>query len=131
MDPDFVEPLTTILRATGRFGHREHLTLAWTYLSDHTVDVSQGLMAAAVHHVAELHGVPERYHETVTRAWVVVVASHHRANPGSTFDDVVVRHPAMLDRHLLDRHYSPELLGSDEARDHWVLPDLRPLPTVV
>jgi hypothetical protein len=131
MDPDFLEPLTTILRATGRFGHRGHLTLAWTYLEDHTVDVSQGLMASAVHHVSELHGAPERYHETLTRAWVVVGASHHRADAGSTFDDVVARHPALLDPHLLHRHYSPALLGRHEARNHWVLPDLRPLPTVV
>jgi hypothetical protein len=33
-------------------------------------------VAAAVRHVAALHGMPDRYHETITRSWVHVVALH-------------------------------------------------------
>ena len=44
------------------------------------------------------------------------------------FDEFLDRFPPLLDRHLLDRHYSPALLASAAARESWVTPDLRPLP---
>ena len=54
--------------------------------------------------------MPERYHETMTRAWFELVA--HAAG-------------ALLDRRLLERYYSQAVLES--GRDRWVEPDLRPL----
>jgi hypothetical protein len=129
-DPDVLGPLTKILGTRGRFGHREHLELAWTYLGQSPVDVAGPQMAAAIGHVAEVHGTPERTHETITISWVLLVAVHRQKSSGANFDEFIAENPGLLDRRLLDGHYSPELLWSEEARRRWTSPDLRPLPRV-
>jgi hypothetical protein len=128
-DRDFLEPLTAILDARGGFGHREHLELAWTYLALSPLDAARRQMSAAVRHVAGMHGAPDRYHETITNSWVLLVETHRRHDTAATFDEFIGRHPGLLDRQLLSRHYSAAVLGSAKARAQWTSPDLRPLPT--
>ncbi len=90
--------------------------------------MAESAMAAAIRHVSLLHGQRDRYHETVTRAWCRLVAVHVAQSSARTFDDFIRENGGLFDRHLLDRHYSPGLLASDEARAAWASPDLRALP---
>jgi hypothetical protein len=46
-----------------------------------------------------------------------------------SFDEFVAGNPGLLDRHLLESHYSRALLGSPEVRTRWAEPDLRELPS--
>lgn len=124
------EALERILRIRGGFSHREHLELAWTYLDRYPFERACRAMAAAVRHVARLHGAADRYHETITRAWVLVVAVHRGGQPGGSFDEFIAANPRLLDRGLLSSHYSRERLMSPEARGAWTEPDLRPFPAV-
>ncbi len=52
--------LDGIVRARGGFGHREHLELAWSYLSRYDLDEAQPAMVAALRHIATAHGMPAR-----------------------------------------------------------------------
>jgi hypothetical protein len=61
---------------------------------------------------------------------VILVATHRSRDAAENFDQFIAKYPRLLDRHLLDHHYSRELLGSALARQHWTTPDLRPLPNV-
>lgn len=124
------EALEKILRIRGGFSHREHLELAWTYLDRYPFEPAYRAMAAAIRHMARLHGAPDRYHETITRAWLLVVAVHRGNQAGGSFDEFIAAHPRLLDRGLLSRHYSRERLMSQEARGAWAEPDLRPFPAV-
>jgi hypothetical protein len=120
-----------ILRAIlgrGDFGHYEHLELAWTYLGLYDVEMAHQVMSDAIRHVAELHGMPGRYHETMTRAWVHLVAVHRQDSDAHSFDAFIAENPGLLDKHLLDRHFSRNLIASDQARARWADPDLRQLP---
>ncbi|HWE08644.1 MAG TPA: hypothetical protein VG325_04790 [Solirubrobacteraceae bacterium] len=65
-----VELLNKIIRTRGGFGHREHLELAWTYLRLHPTEEAERVMVAAIRHIARRHGAEEKYHETITRAWL-------------------------------------------------------------
>ena len=114
----------------GQFGHREHLELAWSYLGRYDADEAREAMTAAIRHVAELHGAPDKYHETITRSWVQLVAVHRARTPAGSFDEFMSDpdNAGLLDRHLLDHHYSRELIASDAARTGWTEPDLRALP---
>lgn len=125
-----VDNLQTILAARGGFGHREHLELAWRCLAGGDVDSAHRAVAAGVRHVAAGHGMPDRYHETLTRAWVQVVALHRSIEPGESFDAFLEAHPRLLERDLMSGHYSRPLLWSEAARGRWVEPDLRPFPAV-
>jgi hypothetical protein len=125
-----VDILETIVATRGGFGHREHLELAWTCLAAEDVESAHRAAAAGVRHVAARHGMPDRYHETLTRAWVQVVALHRSLEPCESFDAFIEAHPRLLERNLLSGHYSRPLLWSEAARERWTEPDLRPFPAV-
>ena len=76
-----------------------------------------------------LRGAPQKYHQTVSRAWVELVAHHVAADPGcADFAVFAERNPALLDKRLLARHYRSSTLAAPEARHDWVEPDLQPFP---
>lgn len=126
-DRDIVE---SILAARGRFSHREHLELVWNYLRMYEADDAYQAVAAAIRHVARAHGAPEKYHETITRSWVHLVSVHLAGSDAESFDEFIAGNRGLLDRRLLDGHYSRALLGSPQARSRWTEPDLRQLPRV-
>jgi hypothetical protein len=71
------------------------------------------------------------YHETITRAYVLLIAAFLRARPaGEEIDASVAGLLAspLAARDALLRHYSRERLFSVAARRGWVEPDLEPLP---
>jgi len=127
-DPAFLEPLNEALSTPGRFGHREHLRLAWRYLRATDPRTAECWMGTSIRCVAAAHGTPEKYHETLTVAWTRLVAAHLGASHGSDFEEFIAANPGLLDRQLPQRHFSPATIGCDRARREWVEPDLAPLP---
>jgi hypothetical protein len=125
-----VRVLSEILDAHGSFGHRQHLELAWTYLQRNRIDDAAEAMVAAIQHVAQLHGAEDKYHETITRAWLHCVAAHSHRWGANTFEEFIERNPDLLNQHLIAHFYSRELIESDNARAAWIEPDLRPLPVL-
>lgn len=123
-----LDVLRRIIESRGGFGHPQHIELAWSYLDRYDVEAAQEAVAAAIRHVAELHGAADKYHQTITRAWVHLVAVHRARTDASSFDEFISGNAGLLDRHLLTRHYSRERIGSREARAAWLEPDLRALP---
>jgi hypothetical protein len=123
--------LHEILEARGGFGHREHLELAWSYLRRYSIDEAGEAMVAAIRHVARLHGDEDKYHETITRAWLHFVAVHIQRWGADSFEEFLKRNPALLDRNLIQHFYSRELILSDGARASWSAPDVRQLPVLV
>jgi hypothetical protein len=124
------EVLTAITEARGGFGHREHLELAWTYLQMYDVSQASEAMAAAIRHLARRHGAEQKYHETLTRAWVRCVAVHRQRWAAEDFDAFLERNPDLLERGLIKHFYSRDPLDSERARAAWADPDLRALPAL-
>jgi hypothetical protein len=122
--------LREILDARRGFGHREHLELAYSYLNEHPTDAAVDVMSDAIKHVARLHGAEDKYNETITRAWVHLVAVHLQRWSEDTFERFLERNGALLDSGLLMHFYSRELIFSGSARATWTAPDLRPLPAL-
>jgi hypothetical protein len=127
----FAPALDAVLRSRGRFGHREHLELAWLYLRERGPEQARPSMMAAIRHVAASHGTPDRYHETLTLTWLHLVAVHASASEAATFEEFIKENDGLLVRDLPQRHYSSERLADPAARNGWVAPDVRPLPTHV
>jgi hypothetical protein len=130
-EPPFAKPLQAILDQDRGFGHREHLQLAWAYLDTLSPDRARTAMTQAIRHLAEAHGTPERYHETLTMAWMRMVELHRERFAGQSFDEFLTHHQPLMDSHLLERHYSRDELFSDRARRDYVEPDLRAFPSAV
>jgi hypothetical protein len=87
-------------------------------------------MRAALHTFLDHHGVPAtKYHETLTRAWVLAVRHFMSRNQATgSADAFIAANPVLLDSKIMLTHYSAELLFSDEARAHFVEPDLSAIP---
>ncbi len=112
------------------FDHRAHVRMAYIYLceqsSDETHDSMKRSLLAFLRHL----GVGEsKYHETITRAWVMAVAHFMELSPqchsAATF---IERNPVLLDTKIMLSHYSAEVLFSPTARTHFVEPDIRRIP---
>jgi hypothetical protein len=126
-----LEQLNGLIAERGRFGHREHVELAWTYLRSAPVEQAKEAMSRAVGHLAHQHGAEGKYNETMTHAWVHLVAVHAGSSHANSFAEFIAENPILLDQGLLSGHYRPGLLRSDAARSGWVDPDLRPLPEIL
>ena len=112
------------------FDHRGHLRLAYVYLSDHDVDSAHEMMRRALRRFLDHNGVdPTKYHETITRAWLLAVRHFMgRCSESNSADSFMESDPRMLDSEIMMTHYSAELIFSDEAREQFVQPDLSPIP---
>ncbi len=115
--------------APASFDHRAHVRLAYVYLVDHDVDAATGLFRGALQRFLQHHGIaPEKYHETLTRAWTLAVRHFMARSPAMTSADAFIAHnPELLDTKIMLTHYSASLLFSPEARATFVEPDASPI----
>ena len=111
-----------------RFGHRQHLHLTWLAVRRYGTRAAIALVSDGIRRTARYAGAPQKYHATVSRAWVELVGRHVAAGADDDFDAFVDRCPALLDKRLLARHYRSSTLATVEARCGWVEPDLKPFP---
>jgi hypothetical protein len=110
------------------FRHRDHVRLAWVCLREHGWDGALERVRAGIRRFATHHGAARKYHETMTVAWLALVAAAMDAAPEAAgFDELLAAEPRLLDTKALDEHYTAGLLASERARASWVEPDLRPI----
>jgi hypothetical protein len=112
------------------FSHREHVRLTWIYLTFDPPDVVTARLCRSLLELATGHGVAQRFHATLTVAWVRIIESERRSHPDMPFDALVAACPALLDTDAPLVYYSRGHLFSDRARAEFVEPDLKPLPCV-
>ena len=105
------------------FPHASHVRLTLAYLSRHGRDETLRRLTEGLRRFAAAKGHPEKFHVTVTRAWLTAIDGARQARPGLTPAALLAACPALLDRDLLLRFYSPERLQSEAARTAWVPPD--------
>jgi hypothetical protein len=110
------------------FGHREHVHLTWLAVRRCGVPAAVDLVSDGIQRTARYAGAPQKYHATVSRAWVELVG-HHAAERGQgEFAPFADHHAALLDKRLLTRFYRSATLASSAAKTGWVEPDLAPFP---
>jgi hypothetical protein len=111
------------------FGHPEHVQLAFRAVRQYGMPAAIAQVGAHLQQLAEYHDAPQKYHHTVSRAWVELVAHHVAEDPDcADFAAFAISCPALLDKRLLSRHYRSATLASARARHEWVEPDLAPFP---
>ena len=107
------------------FHHRDHLRVTFLYLRQFGEQETRARLGPAILRYAAARNGAEKYHQTITLAWIRLVAG---ASAGmQDFDAMLAGHPELLNKNLLERYYSPAVLASPEARAAWVEPDREPL----
>ena len=128
-DEDFLHAFADLSLPADIFHHREHLRVAWLYLKSTDASRAAELMSEGIRRFANHHGATQKYHHTLTLAWLRLVAAALVETPeGCTFERFLSAHPELRDTNVLAKYYSKELLQSAAARETWVEPDLQPLP---
>lgn len=130
-DRDFRRAFEAGEVAAADFDHRAHVRLAYVYLCEGSAEEAHERMKAALLGFLDHLGADRsKYHETVTRAWVMAVQHFMRVTPARcrSADEFIERNPVLLDSKIMLSHYSAEVLFSPAARAEFVEPDVEPIP---
>lgn len=111
--------------------HEAHLTVGAWHVHHFGPDEALTRLRAGIRALNDAHGTPNSptrgYHETITRAYVRLLADALAQCPAAmTLPDRVARVLAspLAEKDFLLRFYSRERLMSEAARAEWIEPDL-------
>ena len=120
-DPEFLAAFEAATLPPQAFDHRAHLRAACLYLAGRPFHEACIAMRDSLRRYAAHIGKAGLYHETITVAFMSVLAEHMAAAPGLSWQALLERHPELCDRGLLARYYEPGRLASAAARARFVL----------
>lgn len=110
----------------GGFHHAQHVRVAWLYLRAHSLPDALVRFTTALRAFAAAQGTPGLYHETITVAFMLVLAER-MGDPDApaSWDAFAGRNADLLawKPSVLDRYYRSDTLWSDRARRGFVMPD--------
>lgn len=129
-DRAFREDFETQRVDPATFDHRAHVRIAYIYLAELDDDPAYVRMRDALLGLLRKHGIPEtKYHETLTRAWLLAVRHFMSRTPDSdSAEAFLAANPILLDSKIMLTHYSADLLFSPRAREGFVEPDRDAIP---
>lgn len=108
--------------APDQFPHREHVRIGYELLERHPFPEALLHLARGLRWLAAKAGHPEAYHETITAAFLALIAERRLAGQYAEWEDFVARNPDLLNKAVLQDWYEPALLHSALARRTFVLP---------
>ncbi|HYE88834.1 MAG TPA: hypothetical protein VEA16_20890 [Vicinamibacterales bacterium] len=108
------------------FHHRQHVQVAWAFVRRYGMPAALSEFSAAIKRFADAKGATGLYHETITWAFVLLIAERQARQPVDRWEEFAAANEDLLvwKPSLLDRYYSKELLASPLARRTFVMPDL-------
>lgn len=126
-DEEIIERFAAGTLPAADFHHREHVRLAWLHLKKLPVADALAALSAGLRRMAQAHGRPEKYHETVTWAYALLIRERMaRTGEGSSWQEFAASNADVLEWEgagPLKAYYREETLRSDLARQIFVFPD--------
>lgn len=110
--------------ALDEFSHESHVRVAWCYVGREPILAALPHFRSDLQRFAASKGKPDRYHETITIALLLLIAE--RRLSGESWSAFAARNPDLLQWPCppLERLYSADLLATARARETFVLPNL-------
>ncbi len=112
--------------APDSFHHADHVRLAFEYLGRYSALEALEKFSAALQRFAAAQGKADRYHETITWAYLLLIRERiARVGRQQTWEEFAERNSDLLvwKGGVLATLYRAETLDSDLARKIFVLPD--------
>ena len=129
-DLKFRHQFETCEVAPEKFDHTAHVRMAYIYLCAHSVDkAAEKMKQSLLGFLAHLGADPAKYHETLTRSWIMAV--HHfmaKSEPCNSAAEFIKSNSELIDAKIMLTHYSAEVLFSPQARQSFVHPDIQSIP---
>ena len=109
-----------------QFPHREHVRMAFEMLKRHDFPETVLHYSRALRAMAERVGRPQAFHQTITIAFLSLIAERMERDGAADFVAFAQANPDLLEKSVLGRWYRPERLASEIARRTFVLPEPAP-----
>lgn len=131
-DRTLVEAFEATTLSGDDFPHAAHVRVGWYYLQHFSVLEAMARFKTALQRFATAKGKPDRYHETITIAYLVLIAERLAGDRRLSWEEFAARHPDLLrwKPSILTRYYNDDALASPRARAIFVTPDLVPADDV-
>ncbi len=124
--PDYHRMLQTLEDGTfapARFNHEDHVALGFQAILTHGPAKGARVFAEGLQSAAERLGLTEKYHETITMAFLSIIAERMDRSRTRDAASFVEDNADLLTGEVLARYYSPDRLASPLARSAFLLPD--------
>jgi hypothetical protein len=108
------------------FSHEQHVRMGFEMLRRHDFAETAYLYSRVLRAMAERAGRPRIFHQTITIAFLSLIAERMRADEPASFADFAARNPDLLEKSLLSRWYRPERLATEISRSSFILPEPKP-----
>jgi hypothetical protein len=124
-DAELIDGFESTTLPAGQFTHEAHVRVAWWYLTHLPMLEAVAAFSAGLRRFASANGAAGKYHETVTLAWMLLIASRLVGGEHSVWTEFARRNPDLFVPRPspLAAYYSAETLASERARSGFVLPD--------
>ena len=121
---DLIDAIEDLTLDPDSFGHVEHVRLGHAYLRHFGLVGSLDRVPRALRRFAEHAGAPDKYHETITCALLVLIHERMAGNPDQEWPAFAASNPDLLEwrEGAFFRYYGEDVLESDLAREIFVLP---------
>jgi hypothetical protein len=123
---------TDVLRAfldttlpADQFHHQQHVHVAWVFIQKFGMPDALREFTTAIKRFADAKGATGLYHQTITWAFLLLIADRQARCDAESWDAFAAANPDLLvwKPSILERYYSSEILKSDLARSVFVFPD--------
>jgi hypothetical protein len=123
---DLMERFIDTSLPASEFHHEQHVQVAWWFVREHGMPAALGEFTQAIRRFADAKGATGLYHETITWAFLLIIAERQARTTARNWEEFAAAHPDLLvwKPSILNRYYSKELLSSDLARRTFLMPDL-------
>ena len=112
-----------------QFHHTQHVRAAWIYLNRYPILEAISRFCGTLRAFATALGKPDRYHETITWAYLLLINERIQRSAGAAgWEHFAASNPDLLDwtSPIVRRYYSQDILDSPLARKVFVMPDPKP-----
>jgi hypothetical protein len=104
------------------FAHADHVRVAFEMLRRHSFLSTARIYSRCIKKMVRSIDKPEAYNETITVAFLSIIAEHMAENRYDSFEAFVAAHPEVMQKSVLAQWYTYERLTSAVARETFVLP---------
>jgi hypothetical protein len=124
-DGDLLQAFISTTLPADQFHHEQHVRVAWLFVRRHGMPAAIGEFSDAIKRFAAAKGAHGLYHETITWAFLLIIAERQAREPHEGWAAFAAANPDLMTwkPSVLERYYSKEFLMSDEARRSFVMPD--------
>jgi hypothetical protein len=103
--------------------HREHVRMGFEMLRRHDFAETVFHFSSTLRTMAARVGKPQAFHQTVTIAFLSLIAERIDSSDYADFDSFARANADLLDKSALSRWYPSERLATDAARRTFILPE--------